>query len=112
MNRSVISWVAVILAAIYLPGAFGQDAPAAAAEAREVQVTAKRYEFSPNPITVKKGEHIKLVISAIDHDHGFKLDAFKINQELKKGKATTIEFTADQAGTFPFNSYFLSQTSS
>ena len=101
MNRSVISWAAIILAAIYLPAACGQDTPAAV-EAHEVQVTAKRYEFSPDPITVKKGEHVKLVISAIDHDHGFKLDAFKINQKLKKGKATTIEFTADQAGTFPF----------
>lgn len=69
---------------------------------REIQMTAKRYEFSPNEITVKKGEHVKLVITALDHDHGFKLDAFGINQKLPKGAATTIEFTPDRAGTFPF----------
>jgi cytochrome c oxidase subunit II len=68
----------------------------------EIQVTAKKYEFSPNPIRVKKGENVKLIVTAIDHDHGFKLDAFHINQKLKKGVPTTIEFTADKTGTFPF----------
>ncbi len=101
MNRWMTSCVAITLAAVYAPGAFAQ-APATATEAREIQVRAKKYEFSPNPITVKKGEHVKLVITALDHDHGFKLEAFKINEKLKKGTATTIEFTADQAGTFPF----------
>jgi cytochrome c oxidase subunit II len=69
---------------------------------REIEVTAKRYEFNPNEITVKKGEHVKLVITALDRDHGFKLEAFGIDQKLLKGAATTIEFTPDRAGTFPF----------
>jgi len=77
---------------------FAQEAGAA----HEVQVTAKKYEFNPNVITVKKGEHVKLVITALDRDHGFKLEAFQINQKLKKGVATTMEFTADKTGTFPF----------
>ena len=69
---------------------------------REIEVTAKRYEFNPNKIIVKKGEHVKFVITALDHDHGFELEAFGINQKLRKGAATTIEFTPDRAGTFPF----------
>jgi len=68
----------------------------------EIKMTAKKYEFAPNTITVRKGEHVKLVITALDHDHGFKLEAFKINERLKKGAPSTVEFTADQAGTFPF----------
>ena len=71
-------------------------------QAHEIQVTAKKYEFSPNPIRVKKGEPVKLIITAIDHDHGFSLEAFHIKQKLKKGEPTTIEFTPDKAGTFPF----------
>ena len=73
-----------------------------AGEVREIQMTAKKYEFNPNLITVKKGERVKLIITALDRDHGFKLEAFGINQKLKKGDATTIEFTADKVGTFPF----------
>ena len=69
---------------------------------REITVTAKKYEFSPSSIHVKKGEHVRLLITAVDHDHGFKLGAFDIQQELKKGATTTVEFTPDKAGTFRF----------
>jgi len=71
-------------------------------QVHEIQVTAKKYEFSPNPIRVKKGEPVKLIITATDHDHGFSLEAFHIKQKVKKGEPTTIEFTPDKAGTFPF----------
>lgn len=82
-----------------------QDAPKTApstSDVQEIQVTAKKYEYSPNPIRVKKGQPVKLIITAIDHDHGFKLEAFHIEQKLKKGVPTTVEFTPDKAGTFPF----------
>jgi heme/copper-type cytochrome/quinol oxidase subunit 2 len=88
--------LALLLAAFTL-------APAAPApDALEIQMTAKKYEFSPSTITVKKGDQVKLIVTALDHDHGFKLDAFHVNQKLQKGEPTTIEFTADQPGTFPF----------
>jgi cytochrome c oxidase subunit 2 len=78
------------------------QAPATSTEVKEIQMTAKKYEFNPNSLTVKKGERVKLIITALDCDHGFKLEAFGINQKLKKGAPTTIEFTADKVGTFPF----------
>lgn len=86
-------------------GALAQDAASnsqAAPNVHEIQVTAKKYEFSPNPIRVKKGEPVRLIITATDHDHGIQLDAFHIKQKLKKGVPATIEFTPDKAGTFPF----------
>jgi cytochrome c oxidase subunit II len=83
-----------------LRGGPAQNAPQAAGS--ETRMTAKKYEFDPNVITVKNGEHVKLVITALDHDHGFKLEAFKIDEKLKKGTPTTIEFTADKVGAFPF----------
>jgi cytochrome c oxidase subunit 2 len=79
-----------------------QNAAPSATPAHEIQMTAKKYEFSPNPVRVKKGEHVRLIITATDRDHGFKLEAFNIEQKLKKGVPTTVEFTADKAGTFPF----------
>ena len=65
-------------------------------------MTAKKYEFSPSEIRAHPGETIRLVITALDRKHGFKLDAFGIDRQLPKGEAVTIEFTANQAGTFPF----------
>ena len=86
----------LVLLSVGTLGVFAQG------ESNEVKVTAKKFEFVPSAIHVKKGDHVKLVITATDHDHGFKLQAFQIDQPLKKGEATTVEFTADRAGTFPF----------
>ena len=88
----VLFSIAMLAAACQL---LGQDA-------NEIKVTAKKYAFEPAEIHVKKGDHVKLSITAIDHDHGFKLAAFHVDQKLAKGEATNVEFTADQAGTFPF----------
>jgi cytochrome c oxidase subunit 2 len=74
----------------------------ATSQVHEIKMTAKKYQFDPNTLTVKKGEKVRLVITALDRDHGFKLEAFEINQKLKKRDPATIEFTADKAGTFPF----------
>jgi cytochrome c oxidase subunit 2 len=68
----------------------------------EIQVTLKKYEFSPGSLRVRKGEQVKLIMAAADHDHGFKLDDFNINQKIPKGTTVVVEFTADKAGTFQF----------
>ena len=68
----------------------------------EIQVTLRKYEFSPYLLRVRKGERVKLVMAATDHDHGFKLDDFNINQKIPKGTTVVVEFTADKAGTFQF----------
>jgi cytochrome c oxidase subunit 2 len=72
------------------------------ASAGEISMTAKKYEFTPNIVTVRKGDKVRLVITALDHEHGFRIEAFHIDQKLPKGSPVTVEFVADQAGTFPF----------
>jgi cytochrome c oxidase subunit II len=68
----------------------------------EIQVTLRKYEFSPGSLRVKKGERVRLIMAAVDHDHGFKLDDFDINQKVRKGTTAIVEFTADRSGTFQF----------
>jgi cytochrome c oxidase subunit II len=68
----------------------------------EFKMTADHYAFDPSVITVKKGEKVRLFITALDHDHGIKIPAYDIDQMLPKGSTATIEFTADKAGTFEF----------
>lgn len=74
----------------------------AASEPRIINMTAKRYQFDPQVITVNQGERVRLNITAVDRDHGIQIKGYGINKKLKKGVPTTIEFTADKAGTFPF----------
>ena len=68
----------------------------------EIEVTLRKYEFSPGSLRVRKGEQVKLVMVAADHDHGFRLDDFNVNQKTPKGTTVVVEFTADKAGTFQF----------
>ena len=102
MNRTKVAVAAIVFFAVAGAAVAQEPAPAGGGEGTEIKVTARKYQFDPNVITVKKGDHVKLVITALDRDHGFKLEAFNIDQKLKKGDPATIEFTADKAGTFPF----------
>ena len=92
----------VALFAVMAPVSLAQKEPSGGEGVREIAMTAKKYEFSPSEIRAHPGETIRLVITALDRKHGFKLDAFGIDRQLPKGEAVTIEFTADRAGTFPF----------
>ena len=79
-----------------------RDAGTGAQRVHEIQVTLRKYEFSPGSLQVRKGEQVRLVMTAVDHDHGFKLDDFDINQKVPKGTTVVVKFTADKAGTFQF----------
>ena len=96
---SILALVAAVTCLAGTPLAAGQANPSGV---HEFTMTAKKYEFDPSAITVKKGEKVRLIITATDRDHGIKIEGYDINQELKKGDPTTIEFTADKAGTFEF----------
>jgi cytochrome c oxidase subunit II len=90
---------AVMLAAVSVSNSMAQ---ALQPSTSEFELTAAKYDFTPNVIKVKQGDHVKLVITARDREHGFKLGAFHVDRRLPKGEAVTVEFTADQTGTFPF----------
>lgn len=102
---AILVVIAVALSHYPARATFAQDAAPSTRvgnDTREIMMTAKNYEYDPGVITVKEGEHVKLIVTALDHDHGIKIDAFHIDQVLKKGEPTTIEFTADSTGTFEF----------
>jgi plastocyanin domain-containing protein len=84
--------------AVAVSSSYAQEAPP---RTSEVEITAVKCSFDPNTVRVKKGDRVKLVITATDRDYGFKLAAFHIEQKSPKGEAVTVEFTADQTGTFP-----------
>jgi cytochrome c oxidase subunit 2 len=96
-RRKMMLALAAILTATGIGGYAQSNASTA-----EIKMTAEKYDFMPDTVTVKKGNRVKLLIEALDHDHGIKIEAFQINQKLPKGEPVTVEFVADQAGVFPF----------
>lgn len=67
---------------------------------RIVEVKAYQYKFEPDPIVVRLGEKVRLVVTSTDVSHGIAISEFNINVPVPAGKTEDIEFTADKKGTF------------
>lgn len=68
-----------------------------------IKITAKRFEYSPNEITVKKGVPVVLEFTSLDRLHGFNCPGLGIRTDIEPGKVNKVEFTPQKAGTFPFH---------
>ena len=92
---------------------------AAQESVQEIEVSAKRFEFTPSEIHVKQGAQVRLKVTATDREHGFEVQVFpegsdktgdpglkfsveKPSFKLPESETQTIEFTALQPGTYDF----------
>jgi cytochrome c oxidase subunit 2 len=87
----------VILALAILAGSLSaaQDAPP-----REISISAKRFEFTPNQLTLKRGEPVTLHVSALDRDHGFYQKDLKIDLDLSPDHESVVTITPERTGRF------------
>ena len=75
---------------------------ASTTNARIIQVTSENWKFTPNVITVKKGEKVQLQVTGISGIHGFAVPGLNINQRVEPGQTVTIDLPTDAAGTYQF----------
>src|SRR5450631_3848163 len=71
-------------------------------KARVIKVVAKKFEFVPAEIHVKKGETVTLRFTAPEVPMGFNLDDFKLRTDIVPGKVVTLQLTPDKTGSFTF----------
>ncbi len=76
---------------------------AAAENEQVIKVTAKKFEYSPNMITVKKGVPVVLEFTSLDRMHGFSCPGLKIRTDIYPDKVSTVRFVPEQAGKYPFH---------
>lgn len=67
---------------------------------RRIEITASRFSYSPNTITLKKDESVILVFRSADVTHGLKVPDLNISTEIKKGKDAELPFTPTKTGHF------------
>lgn len=73
-----------------------------------ISLTAQKWSFTPNTITVKKGEKVIIQATSADVPHGLAIPAFQIRERIEPNTTTTIEFIANKAGEFDFFSHIYS----
>jgi cytochrome c oxidase subunit II len=94
-------------------------APQADQNVKIIEMTAKKYEFSPSPVHVKAGSKVQLKITTLDRKHGFKIEAYPDGSDKKgdpglvfsskedcfvidKDAPAVVEFVAKTPGTYSF----------
>jgi len=100
-KRSLIASAFLISAALISGLSVYIKANALPAE-RVIRVTAKKFDFTPDTITLKKGEPVVFEISSSDRKHGFNLRAFGVRADVNPGGVTRVRFTPDKTGKFTF----------
>jgi cytochrome c oxidase subunit 2 len=120
--RSVfrIAWL-FLLSGLTVTAGLARLTSEAAQEVQVIEMTAKKYEYSPSPLRVKRGAKVQLRITALDRTHGFKINLspdgsdkksdlgliFSSNNDeclkLEKGVPTVLEFVARTPGTYSFH---------
>ncbi len=71
-----------------------------AREPRVIHITARRFEFVPGQITLKKDEPVKLLLTSADVVHGFYLKPLHIDELIRPGKITEVDLMPRTAGTW------------
>jgi cytochrome c oxidase subunit 2 len=84
--------VGIIPVAVHPIGA--QTAP------RRIEIMAKRFEFTPASITLKKGEPVVIVLKSVDVPHGLRFRGLGLDLRAKKGQTSELSFTPTRTGEF------------
>lgn len=65
-----------------------------------VKITASKFHFTPDHITLVKGQPVTLQLTSTDATHGFLIRALKIDTDIKPGTVVEKTVTPAVAGTF------------
>lgn len=68
--------------------------------AQTVPITAHRFAFAPNEVTLKVNQPAVLVFQSEDVTHGMHFDDLDIDATIAKGTGATVKFTPDKTGDF------------
>jgi cytochrome c oxidase subunit 2 len=100
MNFKVI---AMIIAVAFLIG-LGVDAAHVAAQPAEqvIKITAKKFDYTPNHITLKKGVPVVLEFTTADVLMGFNVPDLGARADIVPGKVVRVRIVPDKVGTFTF----------
>jgi cytochrome c oxidase subunit II len=92
------------IAAIIVASVFGMTSTQASADdgAKIIKISAKRFEYSPQEITLKKGASVVFQLTTEDRSHGFNVPSMNLRADVVPGKVTELKVTPQKAGVFDF----------
>ncbi|MBI5649210.1 MAG: cytochrome c oxidase subunit II [Chloroflexi bacterium] len=67
-----------------------------------IRAEANPWKFRPEKIEVPVGSTVTFYVTAVDVQHGFKLEGTNINVQILPGQVSKMTATFNQKGEFPF----------
>ena len=76
-----------------------------AADQKEIviKITAKKYEYSPSSIKIKKGIPVILELTSLDRMHGFNCPKLGVRTDIEPGEVSRVRILAQKAGVYEFH---------
>ncbi len=72
-------------------------------ETRIINISAGSYFYDPSLVRVKKGERVKIVLSARDTMHDVNIDELGLKiPATRPGETNFVEFTAEKVGEYEY----------
>ena len=97
-RRRILKGVVATAGAALVRAGVAQDA----AEPRVIELTARRFTYTPNEIALKVGERVVIEISSIDFVHGMNLPDLHMRLDLVPGRITKLELHPKTPGVIDF----------
>jgi cytochrome c oxidase subunit 2 len=93
----------VILAAVLGTGLVSAgDYASTSGEDPVIKIVAKKFDYTPNVIKLKKGVPVVLEFTTLDVFMGFKVPDLGVRTDIIPGKVSRVRLVPDKVGTFPF----------
>ena len=76
-----------------------------AADQKEIviKITAKKFEYSPSSVKIKKGVPVILEFTSLDVMHGFNCPKLGVRTDIEPGKVSRVRILAQKAGIYEFH---------
>jgi cytochrome c oxidase subunit 2 len=68
-----------------------------------ISITARRFQYEPAIVTLRRGEPVILELHSIDVVHGFNLPDLGVRTDVLPGQARRVRIIPDRVGTFGFH---------
>jgi cytochrome c oxidase subunit 2 len=76
-----------------------------AADQKEIviKITAKKFEYSPSSIKIKKGIPVIFELTSLDTRHGFNCPKLGVRKDIEPGRVSRVRILAQKAGVYGFH---------
>ena len=102
ISKGISVFLSTFLVLVFALGASAADQMGQSEQV--IKISAKKFEYSPNVITIKAGVPVILEFTSLDRVHGFTIpDLGGVRATIEPGKVSQVRIVAPKAGTYEFH---------